>query len=158
MMKSLRAALPVILLAIGMVSNSATAATPALTFVSNIDFGDFTVLGSCSNCTITINATTGARTASAGVILRSTNNGARGQYSVVLTGGGSTAYTVAVTPSTRTMSTAGGTMTVQTFTTYKTPVVSKRNIVYIGARLRIPSVGVTAGSYTSTTYTVTTTP
>lgn len=156
--KPLRAALLGILLGISWIPNVSTAATSALTFVSDIDFGSFTVLGSCSNCTITIDPVTGARTASAGVVLDPTNAGTRGQYSVVMTGGSPFTFTAAVSPATVSIATAGGSMTVQTFTTSQTTVKQKEFILYVGATLRIPSVGVTAGTHTSGTYTVTTTP
>ncbi|WP_151447124.1 DUF4402 domain-containing protein [Lacisediminimonas profundi] len=157
--KPLRAALLGILLGIGLIPNVSTAATSALTFVRDIDFGTFTVLGSCMNCTITIAADpTGTRSASAGVILNPTNPGTSGQYDVLMTGGAPFTYTATVTPATVNMVTAGGTMTVQTFTTSQTTVVKKANTLYVGATLRIPSVGVTAGTFTSGTYTVTTSP
>lgn len=131
------------------------------TFVNDLDFGDFTVLGSCVNCSITIDAATGARSASGGVILRNSNSGQRGQYSVKASGcGQNCSYTVTVTPSSLNLPTAGGNMTVNTFTSSQTAFSGPNgtNTLYIGGTLRIPSVNVTAGSYTSSAYTVSTNP
>lgn len=137
------------------------AASATVTFVSNLSFGDFTVLGSCVNCSITIDPATGMRSASGGVILRSSNAGQRGQYTVKMSGcGQSCSYTATVTPASLNMVTAGGTMTVDTFATNQTALTGSNgsNTLYVGGTLRIPSVNVTAGSYSSASFTVTTTP
>ena len=131
----------------------------ALTYVAAIDFGDFHILGSCSNCEITINAATGARTATGGVILRSSNEGRRGQYTALMSKCGQCSYTAdAVTPANVAMNTAGGVMTVLNFTTSQTAMVNKGNTLYVGATLRIPSSAVTAGTHTSGNFSVNTTP
>lgn len=130
-----------------------------ITLTTGLDFGDFTVLGSCANCTITIDAATGNRTSSGGVILRPTNSGARASYDVQRAQcGNNCSYTVSVAPSTVTMPTAGGTMTVLSFTTSQTALQNRRNTLFVGGTLRIPSVSVTAGTYTSGNFTVTTVP
>ncbi|MDO8300560.1 DUF4402 domain-containing protein [Lacisediminimonas sp.] len=134
------------------------AGTSTITYVNGIDFGDFSVLGSCANCEITINPSTGARTATSGVILRSTNVGTRAQFNVTMTncGGSNCSYTESVTPASLSIATAGGTMTVLSFTSTQTAMTAKANTIYVGATLRIPSVGVTAGTYSSGNFTVTT--
>lgn len=134
------------------------AMTSTITYVTNIDFGDFHILGSCSNCEITINAATGARTATGGVILRPSNPGKRGQYIVQMEKCGQCSYTASVAPSSVAMNTPGGVMTVLNFTTSQTAMVNRTNTLYVGATLRIPSVAVTGGTHTSGNFTVTTTP
>lgn len=128
-----------------------------ITFVNGIDFGEFSVLGSCANCEITINPSTGARTATSGVILRPANVGTRAQFNVSMSNcGNNCAYTESVTPSSLSIATPGGSMTVLSFTSTQTTMAAKKNIIYVGATLRIPSVAVTAGTYTSGNFTVTT--
>jgi hypothetical protein len=149
------------LLALSATPAQAVGTISTFTRVDDLDFGDFTVLGSCSNCTITIDAATGTRSASGGVILRSSNGGNRGQYSAKLQGCGTgCSYTAGVSPSSLNLTTSGGTMTVTAFTFNQTAYSGPNgtNTLYVGGTLRIPSVSVTAGSYTSSAYTVTATP
>lgn len=132
-----------------------------LTAGASLDFGSFAVLPSCSNCTITISPT-GVRTASAGVVLTSANPGSAGTYSYTATcnngnPAGCQAYAEAVTPTSTTILAGGVTMTVGNFTTQQSSSIPP-NTLSVGATLTIPSSGATAGTYTSTSFLITTTP
>ena len=132
-----------------------------LTAGVGLDFGSFAVLPSCSNCTITISPT-GVRTASAGIVLTSANPGSAGTYSYAATcnngpPSGCQAYTTAITPTTVTISAGGVTMTVGNFTTQQSSSIPP-NTLSVGATLTIPSSGSTAGTYTSGSFLITTTP
>lgn len=118
-----------------------------------IDFGTFSVLPSCSNCSITI-APTGARTKSGGVILSSTNNGKAGTFTVGCNNG-VCAYSATITGS-PTIVAGSVTMTVGSFTQGRSSPNTPSTLM-VGAKLTIPSQGASAGTRTSGTYSVTTT-
>lgn len=137
--------------------SSKTISTSIVATNSVIDFGSFSVLSSCANCSITISPA-GVRTATAGIVLTSANPGRAATYSVTATcnAGGCTAYTAVVTPSAATLPAGGVTMTVDTFTLQQSTTLPP-NTLSVGAKLTIPSSG-TAGTYNGAAFTVTTTP
>lgn len=138
------------LFAMGAPNTTAVAATG-----QKLDFGTFSVLPSCVNCTITM-STSGVRTASAGVVLSSTNHGKAATFNVTCNNGACT-WTPAVSGS-PTMSAGAVTMTVSTFTTLKA-ATNTPSLLTVGARLTIPGPGAATGTYTSgAVFTVTTTP
>lgn len=129
---------------------AANVATPAST--QSVDFGTFAVLPTCSNCSITMSAA-GARTASAGVVLSSNNVGKPGKFTVTCNNG-SCAYTPTVAGS-ATIAAGGVNMTVGTFTFSKSPT-NTTSTLSVGAKLTILTSGSTAGTYSSTSYTLAT--
>ncbi|MDB5798639.1 MAG: hypothetical protein JWP36_2541, partial [Paucimonas sp.] len=122
----------------------------------------FAVLGSCSNCSITINPVTGTRTTSGGIILKAGGSPGAAQYNVDMKGCGKTTcgtYAASVSPASVTMSGGSSTWTVGSFTTAQSSSTTYPNILYVGAKLTIPSgTGVTGGVKTSASFTITTTP
>ncbi len=91
--------------------------------------------------------------------MQASNPGTRAQFNVAMTncGGANCSYTISsIAPSSLSISTAGGSMTVLSFTSTQTTMSNKANIIYVGATLRIPSVAVTTGTYASGNFTVTT--
>ncbi|WP_232291626.1 DUF4402 domain-containing protein [Polaromonas sp. JS666] len=134
-------------------------AAPKTTIISVntvINFGSFSVLPSCANCTITISPL-GARTASGGVVLTTSNPGSAATYSVTAPGSG-VSYTAVFTPTSATMAAGGVTMTVGSFTTLQNPSNGTPNTLSVGATLTIPNSGSTAGTYTGAAFTITTSP
>lgn len=133
---------------------AAQASTAVAATAQKLDFGTFSVLPSCANCTITM-STAGVRTATGGVILSSTNPGKPGTFSVTCNNGSCTWNgAVSLSP---TIAAGGVTMTVGAFTTAKAGANTPSTLT-VGATLTIPNSGSAAGTYTSTNYTVTTTP
>ncbi|MEO8023126.1 DUF4402 domain-containing protein [Polaromonas sp.] len=135
----------------------ASAKTQSITVTATnavINFGSFAVLPSCANCSITISPS-GARTATAGIVLTSANPGQAGSYSVVAqcNGQGCDPYSSAMTPTSATLTAGGVTMTVDTFTLQ--PSGSLPNFTMgVGARLTIPS-NPGAGTYTGAAFMLT---
>lgn len=124
-----------------------------VTPVQPLDFGSFVVLPSCSNCTITITST-GARSASTGIVLTSKNVGKAASFSVTCN---NTTCAYTVSPVTTVSMPAGGvTMSVSTFTSVRTPT-STPSTLTVGAKLTIPGPGSTPNNY-SKTFTITTSP
>lgn len=129
--------------------------------IRTLDFGSFAVLGSCSNCSITINPVTGTRTTSGGIILKAGGSPGAAQYNVDMRSCGKScsAYAATVSPASVTMSGGSSTWTVGSFTTAQSSTTTHPNILYVGAKLTIPSgAGITAGTKTSASFTITTTP
>ena len=127
--------------------------------VRDLDFGSFVVLSSCSNCQVII-APDGSRSTVGGVMLRSNNTGQSAQYTASMSQcGNNCSYVPSATNAT--MSTPGGSMTVSNYSFSQTSFSSsgnpRTNTLSVGARLTIPSVNVTAGSY-SVNFTVNTNP
>lgn len=120
-----------------------------------LDFGGFSVLPSCANCSITI-GTDGSRTATAGIVLINTKPGKAATYTIICNNG-ACAYSATVSPSTVSMPAGGVAMTVGNFQPLqsgpKTP-----NTVTVGARLVIPNSGSVPNTYTSGSFTVATSP
>lgn len=135
-----------------------TTSTAIVATNSVINFGSFSVLPSCANCSITISPA-GVRTATAGIVLTSAIPGRAASYSVTPTcnAGGCTAYTAAVTPTSVSLLAGSVTMTVGTFTLQQSATLPP-NTLSVGATLTIPSSGSAAGTYTGAAFTVTTTP
>lgn len=141
--------------------NAILAKTQSITLAATnsvIDFGSFSVLPSCTNCTITVSPA-GVRTASAGIVLTSAKPGQAAAYTVTPTcnSGTCTAYTAVVTPSSASLPAGGVTMTVGSFTLQQSATLPP-NTLSVGATLTIPSSGSTAGTYSGAAFTITTTP
>lgn len=119
-----------------------------------LDFGSFSVLPSCSNCSITI-GTDGSRTATVGVVLTNTNTGKPGVFSVACNNG-SCPWTPTVSGST-TIVAGGVTMTVNTFTKLKGSVNTPTTLT-VGAKLTIPNASAARGTFSSGNYPVSTSP
>ena len=134
-----------------------TTSTAIVTTNSVINFGSFSVLPSCANCSITISPA-GVRTATAGIVLTSAIPGRAAAYSVTATCTKSTctAYTAAVSPTSASLPAGSVTMTVGTFTLQQSATLPP-NTLRVGATLTIPGSG-TAGTYNGAAFTVTTTP
>jgi hypothetical protein len=131
----------------------AAADKPTVAPVQNLDFGAFVVLPSCVNCSITMNPD-GSRTATPGIILSSKSSGRPAQFSV---GCNNPSCTNTVSVSTSVSMAAGGvTMTVGSFTTSKRPATTP-SVLSVGGKLTIPQSGSAVGTYTSTSFMVTTT-
>ena len=146
----------------------AQAATTAVTITpatgAAINFGSFAVLGTCSNCTITISPA-GFRSASAGIVLSSSNVGSAATFTVTQTTCTGPApkcngYTILGT-SPSPLVAGGVSMTLGAFTF--NPTVGPTgapgvvNTLSVGATLTIPSKP-TAGAFPVGNFTVTTTP
>lgn len=138
---------------------NATLAAPKSTAIaatnSVIDFGSFSVLPSCVNCTITVSPT-GVRTASAGIVLTSAKPGQAAGYSVTCSNC-PTSYTAAITPSSASLPAGGVTTSVGSFTSQQS-ASGPPNTLSVGATLTIPSSGSAAGTYSGAAFTITTTP
>ena len=119
-----------------------------------ISFGSFAVLPSCANCSITISPS-GARTATAGILLTSANPGQAASYSVVATcnGQGCDPYTAAVTPTSAALPAGAVSMTVGTFTLLPSGPLPNFTMG-VGATLTIPS-SPSAGTYTGASFMLT---
>lgn len=140
---------------------AALAKTTAITITATnsvIGFGSFSVLPTCSNCTITVSPA-GVRTASAGIVLTSAAPGQAAAYTVTPTcnAGGCSAYTAVVTPSSASLPAGSVTMSVGSFTLLQSATLPP-NTLSVGATLTIPSSGSAAGAYTGAAFTITTTP
>lgn len=122
---------------------------------SVIDFGSFSVLPSCVNCSITVSPA-GVRTASAGIVLTSAKPGRASTYSVSESGCSCKAYTAAVTPASVAATMGGVQMTLDTFTFAQSGTLPP-NVLSVGAKLTIAS-SASAGIYSGWSFTVTTTP
>jgi hypothetical protein len=144
---------PMLALLLAPQAAQAAADKPTVALVQNLDFGTFVVLPSCVSCSITMNPD-GTRTATPGIILSSKSTGRPAQFSVGCNNP-SCAYTVSVTTSVS-MAAGGITITVGTFTTLKSPAATP-SVLSVGARLTIPTSGAAVGTYTSTSFMVTTT-
>lgn len=136
---------------------AASAKTVSVTVTATnavINFGSFAVLPSCANCSITISPS-GARTATAGIVLTSANPGQAASYSVSATcnGQGCDAYSSAITPTSATLTGGGVTMTVGTFTLQPSGTLPNFTMG-VGATLTIPS-SPTAGTYTGASFMLT---
>ena len=144
------------------------AATTAVTITpatgASINFGSFAVLGTCVNCTITISPT-GARSASAGIVLSNSGVGSAATFTVTQTTCTGPApkcngYTILGT-SPSPLVAGGVSMTLGAFTF--NPTVGPTgapgvvNTLSVGATLTIPSKP-TAGAFPVGNFTVTTTP
>lgn len=124
--------------------------TPVQT--QTLDFGTFTVLPTCNNCTITI-LTTGARTFTTGVIPSSTNGGRPATFSVTCSTGSCT-YTPTVSGAP--VITAGAvTMTISAPIFSKSPA-NTPSTLSVGAQLTIPNSSAARGTFTSTSFTLAT--
>lgn len=135
----------------------ASARTQSITVTATqsvVNFGSFAVLPSCANCSITISPS-GARTATAGIVLTSASPGQAASYSVVAVcnGQGCDPYTSAITPTSATITAGGVTMTVDTFTLQPSGALPNFTMG-VGARLTIPS-NPGAGTYTGATFMLT---
>lgn len=147
--------LAVCLVAWGSVASAKTQSITVTATNAVINFGSFAVLPSCANCSITISPS-GARTATAGIVLTSADPGQAASYAVAarcVGAGGCDPYSAAVTPTSATLVAGAVTMTVDTFTLQ--PNGSLPNFTMgVGARLTIPS-NPGAGTYTGATFTLT---
>lgn len=142
--------------------------TPPLATIAainpSINFGSFAVLPSCVNCTITVSPA-GVRSSTGGVILTSGVAANAASYTVTIqnaNNNGQAQYTVVTpwSPASVNMVAGAATMIVGAFTSAQSVVPTKlspTNILTVGATLTIPS-SVAAGAYTSSAFTVTTSP
>lgn len=126
-----------------------------------IDFGSFAVLPGCANCTVTIDATTGARNFTGAIVLTSANTGTKASLPVTVTcnngGGGCGTYVINGVTSNGPASAGGVTMTLGNFTFSQTAIVNKANTIFVGATLTITSRP-SAGTFNVGGFTVNTTP
>lgn len=129
------------------------ASTTAVTPVQTLDFGKFVVLPTCSGCTVTISSSGAPRTASAGIVLVSANPGRPAVYNVACSGNCNYTATMMGAPTIA----AGVTMSIATMTYAKSPSTGAGTLT-IGATLTIPGPGATVGQYTSTSFTISTSP
>lgn len=140
------------LLALAPTTGHAQTKTATPVQIQTLDFGTFTVLANCNNCTITISAA-GVRSASAAIKLSSTNMGRPARFYVTCSTG-SCGYTPTVTgaPVIR-----AGTvnMTMNNFTFSKSPT-NTPSTLSVGARLTIPNSTAARGSFISTAFTLAT--
>lgn len=146
------ALVPLLLLAPLAAHGAAT--TTSVTPLQTLDFGKFVVLPSCSSCTITISSSGAARTASTGIVLITTSPGRPATYNVACSGNCN--YTAAMTGSPKFVA-GSSTMTMGTMTYAKSPATGAGALT-VGATLMIPGPGATPGSYTSSGFTITTSP
>ena len=135
----------------------ASAKTQSITVTATnavINFGSFAVLPSCANCSITISPS-GARTATAGIVLTRANPGQAASYSVVAVcnAQGCDAYSSAITPTAATLTAGAVTMTVDTFTLLPSGALPNFTMG-VGAKLTIPS-SPSAGTYTGAAFMLT---
>lgn len=120
----------------------------------NLDFGAFVVLPSCINCTITV-PLTGARTATAGIVLMDNINPGRPAQFNVTCNNTPCAFSV-LTPAGVTMSAGGVSMTVGGYVSTRTST-STPSTITMGATLTIPSNGSLPNTYAKN-FTVQTSP
>lgn len=142
------------LIAWGPVASAKTLSITVTATNAVINFGSFAVLPSCVNCSITISPS-GARTATAGVVLTSANPGQAASYSVAATCNvqGCDPYSAAVTPTSASLTAGAVTMTVGTFVLQASGPLPNFTMG-VGAKLTIPSSPV-AGTYTGASFMLT---